>query len=99
MRAYYINNLPVAIIIQVLELSRGSETLVSCDSCGRRVPRNKAVSFDKPVNYNTELKTTADVRFFERRKMTYCISCAKHRGIFEKLKRQSIERSKRNFGR
>ena len=50
-----------------------------------------------PVSYNTELKTTADVRFFERRKMTYCISCAKHRGIFEKLKRQSIERSKRDF--
>lgn len=79
-------------------MARGHETLVSCDSCGRKIPRNKAVSFDKPVSYSTELKTTADVRFFERRKMTYCISCAKHRGIFEKLKRQSIERSKRNFG-
>ncbi len=75
---------------------RGTETLVSCDSCGRRVPRNKAVVFEKPVSYNTELKTAQDVRFFERRKMTYCISCAKHRGIFEKLKRQSIERSRRN---
>ena len=51
---------------------------------------------EKPVSYNTELKTAQDVRFFERRKMTYCISCAKHRGIFEKLKRQSIERSRRN---
>ena len=76
---------------------RGKETLVSCDSCGRQIPRNKAVSFDNPVSYSTELKTTADVRFFERRKMTYCISCAKHRGIFEKLKRKAIEKSKREF--
>ncbi len=59
------------------------------------VPRNKAVVFEKVITFNTETKTANDVRFFEKRKVYYCISCAKHRGIFEKLKRQAIERSKR----
>jgi ribosomal protein S26 len=76
---------------------RGSDTSVTCDSCGRKVPRNKAIAYERGVSYSTELKTANDVRFFERRKVHYCISCAKHRGIFEKLKRQSIERSKRDF--
>lgn len=77
---------------------RGSDTLVTCDSCGRKVPRNKAVVYEKGVSFNTETRTVNDVRFFERVKMTYCISCAKHRGIFEKLKRRAIERSKREYG-
>ncbi|MCL4373842.1 MAG: hypothetical protein M1360_03100 [Candidatus Marsarchaeota archaeon] len=76
---------------------RGREPLVRCESCGRTVPRNKAVVFEKAITFNTELKTANDVRFFEKRKVYYCISCAKHRGIFEKLKRQAIERSKREF--
>ena len=71
--------------------------MVTCDSCGRKVPRNNAVVYEKGVGYNTELKTANDVRFFQRMKMTYCISCAKHRGIFERLKRRSIERSKREY--
>ena len=78
---------------------RGKEILVTCDSCGRKVPRNKAVVYERGMSFSTETRTTNDVRFFERLKMTYCISCAKHRGIFEKLKRRSIERSKRDFDR
>ncbi|MGC8586363.1 MAG: hypothetical protein ACP5K5_02350 [Candidatus Micrarchaeia archaeon] len=74
---------------------RGRESLVRCESCGRMVPRNKAVVFEKVITFNTETKTANDVRFFEKRKVYYCISCAKHRGIFEKLKRQAIEHSKR----
>ncbi len=50
---------------------------------------------EKAIRFSTELKTANDVRFFERRKVVYCISCAKHRGIFEKKKRQAIERAKR----
>jgi len=61
------------------------------------VPRNKAVVFEKVITFNTELKTANDVRFFEKRKVYYCISCAKHRGIFEKLKRQAIEHSKKEL--
>jgi ribosomal protein S26 len=74
---------------------RGKETLVRCESCGRNVPRNKGVMFEKAISFNTGMQNTNDVRFFERRKVWYCISCAKHRGIFEKKKRQAIERSKR----
>jgi ribosomal protein S26 len=77
---------------------RGKETIVTCESCGRKVPRNKAISFEKSVTFSTELKTANDVRFFERMKVYYCISCAKHRGIFEKKKRQAIERAKKLNG-
>ena len=51
--------------------------------------------FEKSISFSTDLKTANDVRFFERRKVYYCISCAKHRGIFEKKKRQAIEKSKK----
>jgi ribosomal protein S26 len=78
----------------VLQL-RGKETSVTCDSCGRKIPRNKAVFDEKPIRYGTDLRSAADVRFFDRRKVVYCISCAKHRKIFEKKKRQAIQRSER----
>ncbi len=74
---------------------RGKETIVICESCGRKKPRNKAVAFEKAVRFDTELKNANDVRFFEKMKVYYCVSCAKHRGIFEKKKRQAIEHSKK----
>ncbi len=74
---------------------RGKDTLVNCESCGRKVPRNKAVIDEKAISFNTGLQNVNDVRFFERRKIYYCISCAKHRGIFEKKKRRAIEQSKK----
>ncbi len=75
---------------------RGKETIVICEQCGRKVPRNKGVMFEKAISFNTGMQNTNDVRFFERRKVWYCISCAKHRGIFEKKKRQAIEKSERS---
>ncbi|MCL5412683.1 MAG: hypothetical protein M1474_03525 [Candidatus Marsarchaeota archaeon] len=74
---------------------RGRETLTTCDSCGRKVPRDKAVAYERGVSFSTGTNTAADVRFFERQKQYYCISCAKHRGIFERKKRQAIERARR----
>jgi ribosomal protein S26 len=59
------------------------------------VPRSKAVSIEKAISFSTDTKTVNDVRFFERRKIYYCISCAKHRGIFEMKKRQAIARSRK----
>ncbi len=76
-------------------MSRGSETQVVCDQCGRKVPRNKGVQFEKAISFNTGMQNTNDVRFFERRKIWYCISCAKHRGIFEKKKAQAIRDANR----
>jgi ribosomal protein S26 len=72
---------------------RGKETIVVCDQCGRKVPRNKGIAFEKAISFNTGMNTTKDVRFFERRKIYYCISCAKHRGIFEKLKSQAMKKA------
>lgn len=75
---------------------RGKETIVICEQCGRKVPRNKAVSYQKGVSFNTELRNANDVRFFERMKIYYCISCAKHKGIFEKKKRQAASHANYN---
>lgn len=74
---------------------RGKNISVVCDSCGRSVPRNKAVDYEKIISMDTGMNTTKDVRLFEKRKVHYCISCAKHKRIFEKKKRQARERAKR----
>ncbi|MGC8547650.1 MAG: hypothetical protein ACP5MC_01435 [Candidatus Micrarchaeia archaeon] len=72
---------------------RGREELVICDNCGRKVPRNKAVAYTKVVAFSTDMHTGNDVKFFERKKVYYCISCAKHLGIFEKKKAQARRRA------
>jgi len=73
---------------------RGKEPLVTCDNCGRKIPRSKAVSFEKRINFSTDMRTSNDVRFSETRKVYYCISCAKHLGIFEKKKQIASRRNK-----
>jgi len=75
---------------------RGKETTVTCDNCGRIVPKNKAVAFEKKVAFSTDLHTNGDVRLFETKKVYYCISCAKHLGIFEK-KKQMASRQHKEF--
>ncbi|BCS91381.1 MAG: hypothetical protein ARM1_0838 [Candidatus Micrarchaeota archaeon] len=67
---------------------RGRETIVICDACGRKIPRNKAVAVEKPINLGVS-GDLGNVRLFEKRKVYYCISCAKHRGIFEMKKRMN----------
>ncbi len=74
---------------------RGKETTVYCDNCGRSIPRNKAVAYEKGISISTDLHTENDVRFFERKKVYYCISCGKHKGIFEKKKEQAQRASQR----
>ncbi|MCX8205925.1 MAG: hypothetical protein N3H30_01720 [Candidatus Micrarchaeota archaeon] len=74
---------------------RGKDPLVSCGSCGRSVPRSKAVQDNRKVSYSTELRTGDDVSFTDFRKVYYCISCAKHRKIFEKKKRQAMSKYNR----
>ena len=66
--------------------SRGREGLVNCDSCGRRVPRDKVVELDRTIYLSTDLKTKDDVRFMTRRTGKYCPSCGKHKHIYEKKK-------------
>ena len=44
------------------------DSRIVCDSCGRTTPRSKAAPVNKRV-------------FGTMRKVYFCISCAKHRGI------------------
>ncbi len=76
---------------------RGREGLVTCDNCGRKSPRNKAVSYEKNISFGTDPHSGNVVRFRETRKVYYCISCAKHKGIFEKKKENAIRLSNRKF--
>ena len=74
---------------------RGREPLVVCSSCGRKIPRNKAVCLERPIVYSTDTKTKDEVKSVIRRKEYYCPSCAKHRHIYEKKKRMLRRRVER----
>ena len=73
-------------------MAKGRDTSVVCASCGRSVPRSKAVEDMKRITYSTELKNAHDVSYSESRKLYYCISCGKHRGIFEKKKKKFLNK-------
>ncbi len=77
---------------------RGREPPVTCDNCGRKVPRNKAVMDERVINLSTEANE-GNIRFVTRRKVYYCISCAKHRGVFEKKKAAAARFAARNAAR
>ncbi len=74
---------------------RGKEPLVTCDNCGRKMPRNKAVSYEKMIRFGTDPSDKNNVRFMSSRKIYYCISCAKHRGIFDKKANEAARRAAR----
>jgi len=67
---------------------RGRDRLVSCASCGRAVPRTKAVEYSARTHFTTDLKED-NVTYTGFSDQYYCISCAKHRKIFEKKKQQA----------
>lgn len=67
---------------------RGREKLISCCSCGRRIPRDKAIRFDKRVTFSTDMNSKDDIRSFHTIEAYYCISCGKSKRIFEKKKNQ-----------
>jgi ribosomal protein S26 len=67
---------------------RGRDRLVTCASCGRSVPRNKAVEYSSRTHFTTDLKED-NVTYTGFSDQYYCISCGKHRGIFEKKKQQA----------
>ncbi|MGB9634847.1 MAG: hypothetical protein ACP5H8_01215 [Candidatus Micrarchaeia archaeon] len=74
---------------------RGRDPIMTCASCGRSVPRSKAVQDFRRVRYSTELRSADDVTFTDMRKVYYCISCAKHRKIFEKKKKRFMTKYNR----
>jgi predicted RNA-binding Zn-ribbon protein involved in translation (DUF1610 family) len=72
--------------------SRGRDQLINCVSCGRRLPRGKAVSYEKSIIYSTDLKNADDVKYFERRTVHYCPSCGKSKGIYQKKIKQAMRK-------
>ena len=70
--------------------TRGRERLATCDACGRTMPRDKTVTYGRRNVYSTDLKTADDVKATSFVEAHYCISCAKSKRIFEKLKNRAI---------
>jgi ribosomal protein S26 len=70
---------------------RGRDRLETCSGCGRAVPRDKAVEYSHRTHITTDLKE-GNVTYTGFTDSYYCISCAKHRKIFEKLKEQARRR-------
>lgn len=75
--------------------TRGRERLLTCESCRRQVPRGKAVEFEKRSVFSTDLRGAENVYTVTNRTVYYCISCAKHRKIFEIKKRMMQKRGER----
>jgi hypothetical protein len=59
------------------------------------MPRGKAVSWEKTIRFGTDPGSGSNVRFMSTRKVYYCISCAKHKGIFERKKEDAIRHAKK----
>jgi hypothetical protein len=59
------------------------------------MPKDKSVKFGKMNVFSTELKTADDVKTSNYVENYYCISCGKHRKIFEKLKNKAIRNAER----
>ncbi len=78
---------------------RGKDRLMTCVSCGRMVPRTKAVDYEKRSLFTTDLRDQENVTAFSTTTEYYCISCAKHRKIFEKKKQQAARAKERNQAR
>lgn len=73
-------------------MGRGRATLVKCSSCGRNVPRTKAVVDYKPIVYSTDLRSEGDIRYVEKRKVYYCVSCGKSLGVYERKKKRMMKK-------
>lgn len=72
--------------------------MMTCESCGRTVPRSKAVDLERKFRYSTDLKGEDNVSAYAVRVAYYCISCAKHRKIFEKKKQIAQRKSEHGMG-
>ncbi len=69
-------------------MGRGRERLMKCDACGRLTPRDKAVEYFKGFMLDTGEQQDIVIDMYSK-KIYYCISCAKHRKIFEKKKERA----------
>ncbi len=69
--------------------NRGRERSETCEGCGRLFPRHRGVEYSKRSTFSTDLRTGDNVSHSIVIDAWYCLSCAKHRKILEKIKRQN----------
>jgi len=74
---------------------RGRDRLLTCEKCGRYVPRDKAVEYRRRSSYSTDLRGEENVVAYSDNTAYYCISCAKHGRILEKKKKAAARRRER----
>ena len=77
-------------------MGRGRSTLVRCNGCGRNVSRGKAVVDYRSVIYSTDLRNAEDLRYMEKRKVYYCVSCGKSLGVYERKKKYQQQQHRRS---
>ena len=63
--------------------SRGNESSVNCEFCGKKVPRFKAFPIERSFRLPKDIMQAVDKRFMSSfsRKAYVCPSCARFRGI------------------
>lgn len=59
------------------------------------MPRGKAVSYERSIVYSTDLRSSDDVKYMDRRKLYYCPSCGKSKGIYQKKIKQAMRKYNR----
>lgn len=84
--------------------SRGSETLVKCDACGRQVPRYKTfVKVQGMAIRDPAILRQTDRRLIHMmsRKVRFCPACARFRGVVKpgKSKRKKYEGREKGYRR
>ena len=72
--------------------NRGRERSERCEGCGRQFPRHRGVEYTKHTTFSTDLRTGDNVSHSVSLEVWYCLSCAKHRKILEKIKKKNERR-------
>jgi ribosomal protein S26 len=65
--------------------ARGSEKIITCDSCHKRIPQSKAIVQHKPMIDKGLAGTKNFVGKYYRptMKLYFCFKCAKRRGVLK----------------
>ncbi|MEM1537902.1 MAG: 30S ribosomal protein S26e [Candidatus Nezhaarchaeales archaeon] len=66
--------------------SKGKDSMVYCDACGRPIPRGKAIRVTRPVSFidpqlRRELQKQGAIIYSATVTKTLCVSCAVYQGV------------------
>jgi small subunit ribosomal protein S26e len=82
--------------------AKGRDTLLSCDGCGRLIPRGKAIKVTKEQSFlDPQLEAELEKKGARIIKapvtVVYCVSCAIFRGIRKVRAEEERDKEKRLF--